>query len=137
MNESSNQSTSSFDTDTPIRLPKTSLLSDKDLMRINLSQDGDDEDNNNEIFWSDTEATNNKDALETCQSTEQRKEEIQEKENKQKSSKKRKRLMKYDSEEMLKVKKNKREAKPGNKDKIAILLNPVKIQSTRSNNKQQ
>ena len=132
MNESSNQSTSSFDTDTPIRLPKTSLLSDKDLIRINSSRN-EDEDNNNEIFWSDTEM---KDASETCQSTEQQNE-IQEKENKErKSSKKRKRLMKYDSEEMLKVKKNKREAKPGNQDKIEMLLNPVKVKATRSNNKQ-
>ena len=132
MNESSNQSTSSFDTDTPIRLPKTSLLSDKDLIRINSSRN-EDEDNNNEIFWSDTDMN---DASETCQSTEQHNE-IQEKENKErKSSKKRKRLMKYDSEEMLKVKKNKREAKPGNQDKIEMLLNPVKVKATRSNNKQ-
>ena len=131
MNESSNQSTSSFDTDTPIRLPKTSLLSDKDLIRINSSRN-EDEDNNNEIFWSDTEM---KDASETCQSTEQQNE-SQEKENKEKSSKKRKRLMKYDSDEMLKVKKNKREAKPGNQDKIEMLLNPVKVKATRSNNKQ-
>ena len=123
MNDSNNQSTT-FDTDTPIRLPKTSLLSDKDLIKINLSQE---EDISNEIFWSDSEVSKKKEVASANSK------ETQEKENTQKmSQKKRKRLMKYDSDELLMAKKDKREALPGNQQKLSMLLNPVKIKATRS-----
>lgn len=128
MNDS-NQSTS-FDIDTPIRLPKTSLLSEKDIISINMSQEEEEEEESNEILWSDSEVARTKDAPPTTgsQNTAQSKENQEKGRNEQKGRKKRK-LMKYGSNELL-IKKEKREALPRNQQKIDMLINPAKVKAT-------
>lgn len=117
-----------FDTATPIRLPKITELSEKELAEINLSQEDD-----FEMFWSDTDMSFKEKKIEDQENV--CKKEVAKEDGGEKSKqKRRKRLMKYNSDEKMEIpaKKDKLiKSVAGNQEKMSMLLNPKKIRNMK------